>query len=302
MPRKGREFELLIGKLENIVLPKGAKISSPGFIKDRITGQQREVDILIEHNVGTSNIKIVIECRDRTSTQDTQWIEQIHTKLNDINVHKAIVVSSSRFTQPAIEKAKFCNIETRTYEEITTDFIKSWWSIEQIRVISRQFTIISAIIDIDNPSMNERLNEEVFKGKTPEMEFINSTVDDQIFSLNDVFIWCAKEIDDWDSLLPDGPPTKKNFVTHFNNPGDRFEIRLHDIKTGITRITFDVELRIISKLIPVSRVSQYGDNEKVISQVVEFEGLPIAGYPALQFIRNSDGSIAACLQEKNNCG
>ena len=298
MSRKGREFELLIGKLEGIVLPEGAKITSPGFIKDRITGQLREVDILIEHNVGTSNIKIVIECRDRTSIQDTQWIEQIHTKLNDINIHKAIVVSSSRFTQPAIEKAKFYNIETRTYEEITTDFIKSWWSIEQIRVISNGFTVISAIFDVDNPQIIERLNEEVFKGKTPEMKFINSTVDDQIFSLNDIFIWCSKEIDDWDSLLPDGPPIKKNFIAHFNNPGDRFEININDLKTGITRIAFYVELRIISKFIPVSRVSQYGDSEKVITNVIEFDGMPVAGNPVLQFIRNSDGSLITCLVEK----
>ena len=44
MARKGREFELLIKRLETILFPKNAIINSPDFIFDKITKQKREVD------------------------------------------------------------------------------------------------------------------------------------------------------------------------------------------------------------------------------------------------------------------
>ena len=99
MTRQGRELELLIERVEKAVLPEGATIQSPWIIKDRITNQPREVDILIEYTIGTTPIRIIIECRDRTSTQDTQWIEQIQPKVGDLKANKVIAVSSSAFTE-----------------------------------------------------------------------------------------------------------------------------------------------------------------------------------------------------------
>lgn len=298
MSRKGREFELLIEKLEKIVLPAGAKISSPGYLKDRITGEQREVDILIEHRVGTSNIKIAIECRDRTSSQDTTWIEQIHTKLNDINIDKAIVVSSSQFTQPAIEKAKHYNIETRTYGEIDAKLIESWWHVEHINMITKHFKIVLAMFKSDNPEFQEMLNMEILNGKTVATKFIFRKTDKQLFTMNEVFQGFSDKIDDWENLIPNEPPTRRTIVAHYTNPEERFEIKTNDILISITEIIFEVELCLIMRKVPVSRVLKYGDSENAISHIIEFDDMPIVGNPVLQFIRNSDGSINLSARNK----
>jgi hypothetical protein len=184
MLRQGRELELLIEKLEKTVLPKGAKITSPGFIPDRITGVLREVDILIEHKVGTSQIRIIIECRDRNSIQDVTWIEQIHTKVNDIRANKVIAVSSSEYTQPAKEKAQFYGIETRIYSEINHDIIKEWWKVEYLDLRKKQFNIVSTHIDLIG---SKSLDKLIPKKKTDD-KFINRITDGKAFSLNDIFL------------------------------------------------------------------------------------------------------------------
>jgi hypothetical protein len=295
MTRKGREFELLIERLEKIALPEGAKISSPGFINDRITGEQREVDILIEHKIGSFEIKIVIECRNRTSVQDTTWIEQIYTKLHDINIHKAIAVSTSSFTQPAIEKAKFYNIETRTFKEINSKLIESWWAIENIKVYSRQFNIISAIV----ASENQILCEEIIKNKTVTTKFIY-TADKQIISLNDIFYSLIDKIDDFDNLIPNGTSIKKSIVANYINPDDRFTLKENSTEIGITQITFEVELRLILQNAPISKVSKYGNEGEDISHIIEFNNLPIDFIDSFEFVKNPNGSLNLFIKNKIN--
>lgn len=294
MSRQGREFELLIEKIEKIVLPEGASISSPGFIKDRITGEQREVDILIEHNVGTFHIVIVIECRNRASIQDTTWIEQIHSKLNDIKVNKAIAVSTSAFSKPAIEKAKFYNIETRTYKEINTEFIKSWWRVNDIKMFTRQFNILGVTMQGDNCEVES----DFFNGKNVETKFINRTTDERLFSVNDIFSGICKKISDWDVLVPNGASIRKTIIVEFTNTQDGFFITQNESKINLEKMFFDVELSLVIKNIPLSRAVKYESGEKEISSVVEFDDFPIGENLTLQFIKNADGSISLSARKK----
>ena len=92
-------YKQALKKLEKTPLPADAIINSPGFLIDKVTNQQREVDVLIEHTVGTSNIKIALECRNRQAIQDTTWIEQIHGKFGSLDVNKIIAVSTSPFSE-----------------------------------------------------------------------------------------------------------------------------------------------------------------------------------------------------------
>src|SRR5215217_6263461 len=108
-----REFERLVALLENHLRPQGAIIQSPDSIVDKVTGELREVDASIRYKVDAIPILVTIECRDRVAMQDVTWIEQLVTKRNDIGASATIAVSSNRFTEPAIKKAKFYNIETR---------------------------------------------------------------------------------------------------------------------------------------------------------------------------------------------
>lgn len=286
MARQGRELELLIEQLEKIVLPNGATIISPGFINDRITNQPREVDILIEHMVGSSLIKIVIECRNRTATQDTTWIEQLHTKLNDLNVHKKIAVSSSPFTQPALEKAKFYGIETRTLSEINPETIADWWLVDYFHTYSQNQTLIGAEIGLEFP---EQFLDAILEKKLDEKIFFR-TADDQAYSILEIIP--SEKGDLWSKCIENGPPVRVSINGTYINHQDRFYVKLNDMRCDVLNILFHLDLTIIKKSLPISKVAKYDAEEKTVSHIIEFDGIDINGNKIAQFIKNQDGSIS----------
>ena len=60
-------------------MPTGAVIKSPDYIPDIFTGQAREIDVSIRCKIGSVEILITVECRDRVRTEDVTWIEQLAT-------------------------------------------------------------------------------------------------------------------------------------------------------------------------------------------------------------------------------
>lgn len=82
-----------------------ATIRSPEFIPDIDTGQPREIDVGIRVPRNGDSIFIAIECRDRTSMQAVEWVEQLVSKKQSIGADVLVAVTSSRFSKPARIKA-----------------------------------------------------------------------------------------------------------------------------------------------------------------------------------------------------
>lgn len=131
-----REFELLVARIEKQLAPKDAEIKSPDRIRDKVTGQMREVDASIRYKIGSASILITIECRNRNKEQDDTWIEQIATKRDKIGANKTIAVSAKGFTKPATISAEKYGIELRRIDEITDKIIANWvekFKIEKVK-------------------------------------------------------------------------------------------------------------------------------------------------------------------------
>lgn len=103
-PRKGRSLELLVKRIKEHQSPD-AKVTSPEFVPDIDTGQPREVDIGIRTPRDAGTLFIAIECRDRTSDQAVDWIEQLISKKQSICADVLVAVTSSKFSTPARTKA-----------------------------------------------------------------------------------------------------------------------------------------------------------------------------------------------------
>lgn len=114
-----REFEKLVARIERALAPRGAIVKSPDRVRDLYTGSLREVDASIRYKIGTTPILITVECRKRDSVQDDTWMEQLATKKHKIGAAKTIAVSSSGFTAPATETARYLGIEVRRIRKIT---------------------------------------------------------------------------------------------------------------------------------------------------------------------------------------
>jgi hypothetical protein len=127
MVRKGRTLEILVAHLEDHLGPLGIQVKSPDSIPDKDTSQLREVDISLRSQIGSSNILVIIECRDRKGDEDVIWIEQLSKKRESVCADKAVAISSSGFSKPATIKAVKENIELRTLEDVDPDEIGKWF-------------------------------------------------------------------------------------------------------------------------------------------------------------------------------
>lgn len=110
MSRKGKEFELAYKWLYELDKNK-YKITSPAYVFDKTENRKREVDVLIEYTDKQGDLrKIAVECRDRTNKQNTMWVEQLKTKREDLELDYIIAITTNKFTQGAIKKARYHGI------------------------------------------------------------------------------------------------------------------------------------------------------------------------------------------------
>jgi hypothetical protein len=162
MARAGRELELLVAHLERNLGSSDITVTSPDWLEDKVTGERREIDISLKGKVGSHNVLIILECRDKKRNEDVTWIEQLVTKREAVGANKAIAVSSIGFTSGAIAKANHENIELRTLEELTSDSIKDWFSVSTIK--NRSFSLeIAAKADLRYFKKDKRKAESYLK-------------------------------------------------------------------------------------------------------------------------------------------
>src|SRR6266545_2767608 len=101
-------------------------VKSPDRLQDLLTGEMREVDVSIRSQVGSVEVLVTVECRDRAKTEDVTWIEQLATKQKHVGATHTVAVSSTGFSEPALTAARIHGISTRTIEDITDTEIQAW--------------------------------------------------------------------------------------------------------------------------------------------------------------------------------
>lgn len=127
MKKAGEEFEDLVEVISK-QLHKKAIVTKNDKIKDIHTGKNRQIDISIRINDGPTKFLAIIEARDRSRKVGVPYLEQVKTKRDSVGADKAIIVSNKGFTQTAIEKSKYYNIELFSL----IDAIRNNWSSEFI--------------------------------------------------------------------------------------------------------------------------------------------------------------------------
>lgn len=129
MPTAGwKIFERLVHFIEQVLAPEGAVVTLDDHIPDVDTGEPRQVDASIRMKLGSGDVLIIVECRDRSRRQDARWIEEIAEKRWSVRADKAIAVSSRGFYDSAKKKARARNIELRTVSEIDESTVRSWFA------------------------------------------------------------------------------------------------------------------------------------------------------------------------------
>ena len=112
MPQRTNDFQKLILRIHEILLPDGAILTESKMILDDDSGSMREVDICIETTIINQKLMFMIECRDHSRKQSTEWIEQLISKSKSLKANKVMAISHKGFYKPAIKLAQKHGIET----------------------------------------------------------------------------------------------------------------------------------------------------------------------------------------------
>ena len=209
MPKRSNQFQRLV-LLINRCLAGNAQVIESAMLKDKITGESREVDVLISTDVSGYKVDIAVEVVARGRKADATWVESMYAKHSDLPTDKLILVSEKGFYIPALEKAKFYGIETVTIEsalaadwkmaiELTTTGIFELTNFKyKCAVIyefsdgNRQQLDVSSNLCITNESKQTTLDELVHQ--VLGLQEIKDAIYPRIVSMNEREFWFSYSI------------------------------------------------------------------------------------------------------------
>jgi hypothetical protein len=129
MPKRTNEFQRLILSINNHFASKSAKVTESAMLFDPTTEQDREIDILIEDEIGGYKLSIGVECTTVKRPLSVGQLDGLLAKHKDCGINKSVIVSKSGFASTTIKKAKKLGVEVISYEAASE---KDWPSEFQI--------------------------------------------------------------------------------------------------------------------------------------------------------------------------
>jgi hypothetical protein len=100
-----RNYERYVFGLLQSRFPK-SKLTHNAQLQGIKTGRSRQIDILIERNLGGFNLTIAIDCKCYQSKVDVNDVERFLGMLDDIRVSKGILLTTKGFSKVAYERAR----------------------------------------------------------------------------------------------------------------------------------------------------------------------------------------------------
>ena len=263
MARKGRDLEKVVGLLEQLIENNNIKITSPEYIIGKNSKSNRELDITLRKSIGSTEILVMIECRDRPSSESegVEWLEQIATKRADVGASKAVVVSSTSFTSGAKETAKAYDIDLRSFEEVNKDDIELWFEMKQVSIFQNKFKIIFVNVHFINKTDNIQLTSS----KIDLNDKFLKREDNVLLSITDVLNMNIETIyKDITSIK-----TQKKLHVNFDKP---ISVDTNNGWCEIEKLVIDIELWLEETTYPLKSIKQYkSDTGIVLGQTAEFE-------------------------------
>jgi hypothetical protein len=136
--RPGRSLEVLVAAIESALSGSDVTVRSPDSIIGLLSKKAREIDVSLRGPVGSTDLSVFFECRDRSKRQGPTWIEQIATKRKDVGANLAVAVSSSGFTPAALRLAKELQVAVRLLDDINTTDIKRLFGVDVVPLLIPQ--------------------------------------------------------------------------------------------------------------------------------------------------------------------
>lgn len=115
MPKRHNVFQDLMASIHQQLAAPCRMVESE-MLQDAVSGQTREVDLVIRSTIADYELVISVECTDKKRPVSVVWVEQMCAKHRDLPTHKLVLISKSGFSKAAIEKAHVLGAEPSTLE------------------------------------------------------------------------------------------------------------------------------------------------------------------------------------------
>jgi hypothetical protein len=270
----GKSLETLVKLIEGSLIPKGYVIESRERVYNDAGIQIAEFDIVITGKLGSTQLKWLIECRDRPSEgpAPAEWIEQLVGRLQRFNFNKVMAVSSTGFSDGAIEEARRTGIDIRAMHSLTYESVMDWLPFNAPLVIN-QGIYDSAYLQLTNitPEELENLNTSLEK-INPLTQIIFDTTTGETFSI--VQFWQAirnKNPQLFNDLVSNGG-SKSLTITDACEEG-RYEVRVGSYSASLVQVHFAAHLTSVIPQMPLTEVHDYSvPGGESIATVAKWKG------------------------------
>lgn len=284
MPQRTDPFQRMIALL-NATLAGQASVVESAMLRDQVTQEEREVDVLITTKVANYKIAMGIEVVSAGRPAGTPWVERMRAKHDNLAIDKLILVSKSGFTKPAIEKARFYGIETLTVQQAA----ETEWPLLAKLESNGVFEVTTlkydcAVVCLFDDGTKERIEAPLHAtfpvGNTTESldDFVRRLVCQQKF--RDALYPHIEGVGEHEFWLSYTEPRGLWRIEHNGRSGQVEELR--------------IGLKVLRRDSPVKMASGRYTNAPFVA------GASTPGAPALQFVlvKNSDGSVSGRLVDR----
>jgi hypothetical protein len=111
-----KQFEQLLAKLHSLSADD-CVVTVDEKVRDRTTNTPRQLDVTLRFRKSFYDFLVVIECRHQKASVTIGDVDAFAKKLEDVNGHRGVIVTSSDFDPGAIAKAAFYGIELRALSQ-----------------------------------------------------------------------------------------------------------------------------------------------------------------------------------------
>lgn len=279
MIRDGKSLENLVSQIEELLLPDGFLVTANRKEFSDDGKQLAEFDIEVSGKLGSTEIRWLIECRDRPSegAAPGSWIEQLDGRRRRFFYNKVTAVSTTGFSDSAKQAAAQLGIEIRSVHEIAADDIADWFAIKHM-TIQKRLTVLNEIsLDIGDDVSDEKIAalKKLDLSTLGTSKNLKSTVSGQYLSPAEAFQLAVTSAEKMGHLeFPNSGNASKqiSLVANYPNDEDHFVLTTEVGPVRVQKIKFEGEIRMEEVLIPASEPVEYtSDGGTLISQSVNFQ-------------------------------
>lgn len=116
MPKRTNDFQKLVLAINNHFASESAKVTESAMLFDPESEQYREIDILIEDEIGGYYLKVGVECTAIGRPLTVGKLAELVDKHKNVGINKTVIVSRSGFAGSTEKKAEKLGVELIAYE------------------------------------------------------------------------------------------------------------------------------------------------------------------------------------------